>query len=509
MPPTDTLPLVIDNQQTRWRNWHQTVDTPVGQWLTVWNADPNRSSLAGYQGTTQGLQDLIRRAMAEDRSIRAHGGTWSFGPVAATDGILLNTQPLNYRFPIAAGDVHPAHAGGPLIFAQCGMSVADLNHYLDAKQLALPTCGASNGQTIAGAVSTGTHGAAFKIGAMQDFVRAIHLVPSPDESIWLEPASRRATNDDLAARVGARLETSDALFKAALVSFGSFGLIHGLLLEVAPTFFLQIWRKEMPLDAAMWSAIGSLDFSGVDLPGADGREPDHFQVVINPYDEQRRGIVTVMYRSPTRPPGSAAPSIGGRWSQGDSALEAIGLVTDLFPDLTGPLSKALEKIAQPKVENVCGRPGQVFRDTTTRGKAAGAGLGVRLDQVEQAIGIARARAVAIGAPALLAIRLVKQTDATLGFTRFGPATAVIDLDGAQSNRQKRFFSETFDALENEGVEYTFHWGKLNEVSPARMQRMYGAGRVQAWLDARRDVLPTPALRRAFANDFTDQAGLSA
>jgi hypothetical protein len=37
--------------------------------------------------------------------------------------------------------------------------------------------------------------------------------------------------------------------------------------------------------------------------------------------------------------------------------------------------------------------------------------------------------------------------------------------------------------------------------------MYG-DRVDRWLSARRTLLPTPELRRLFANAYTDHAGLS-
>jgi FAD binding domain-containing protein/D-arabinono-1,4-lactone oxidase len=508
MPAAETLLTVHDTGQSRWQNWHQTVDQPVFRWLDLWNADPNHSTLGGYNNTTRGLQDLIQQALSGDRAIRAHGGTWSFSPVAATDGILLNTRPLNYRFPITADQLHPGHQGTkPLVFVQCGMSVADLNRYLATKQLALQTCGASNGQTIAGAVSTGTHGAALNIGAMQDCVLGLHLITSPTESVWLERQSQPGVTDEVAAHVFSRPIRDDELFNAALVSFGSFGLIHGVLLEVQPMYFLEVCRHTLPLNAAMWDAIRGLDFQNVVPAMANGRQPDHFQIVLNPYDAAENGAVTFMFRRPDQAPGSKPPSIGSSWSQGDSAMEAVGFITDHVPGVTADLAKLLTKLLAGNIDNVCGQPGQVFRDTTTRGKAAGAAMGVPLDRVEEAVRIARQQTVAIEAPALISVRLVKATAATLGFTRHQPVTAIVDLDCPQSTRQQRLFRAVWQAWEAAGIPYTFHWGKLNDLDAAKARRMYG-GAVDRWLAARRTLLATPELRRVFSNDFTDRLGLS-
>jgi hypothetical protein len=257
----------------------------------------------------------------------------------------------------------------------------------------------------------------------------------------------------------------------------------------------------------MWAAIASLDFSGLGLTGSANRQPDHFQVLINPFDQAGHGVVTAMYRVPTRPPGSTPPKMGSEWSQGDSAFEAVGLLTDILPDTSALLASLLDKLTATRIDDVCGQPGQMFRDTTTRGKTAGAAFGVAIDRTKDAIAVARAEIQRVKAPALLAIRLVKATKATLGFTRFEPATAVIDVDCPQSNRQRELLHNLWLALEQAAIPFTFHWGKLNETDRDRIRRMYGP-RVDRWLAARRTLLPTPELRRLFANSYTDRAGLS-
>ena len=49
--------------------------------------------------------------------------------------------------------------------------------------------GASNGQTIVGAMSTGAHGSSFDVGAVQDYIIGMHLIVGPNRHIWLERKS--------------------------------------------------------------------------------------------------------------------------------------------------------------------------------------------------------------------------------------------------------------------------------------------------------------------------------
>ena len=82
-----------------------------------------------------------------------------------------------------------------------------------------------------GAVAPGTHGAAIDIGGVQEYVVGIHLIGAGGRHIWLERASRPIVTDAFVAMLGAELVRDDAMFNAALVSFGSFGIVHAVLFE--------------------------------------------------------------------------------------------------------------------------------------------------------------------------------------------------------------------------------------------------------------------------------------
>ena len=131
------------------------------------------------------------------------------------------------------------------MLAQAGLQIAELNAYLeltpaaDAAKRALKAAGIGNGQTIAGAISGNTHGSQINFGAMPDFVVGLHIATGSGRTLWIEKASkpvlqrrlRRSSSD-------AELIRDDDIFNAAVVSFGTFGIIAAMAVETAPIHHL-------------------------------------------------------------------------------------------------------------------------------------------------------------------------------------------------------------------------------------------------------------------------------
>ena len=503
-------PVIRDTGRRRWNNWHGSIprnEQPVAELLDVWNGDPNRSNVDFYKGTTQGLQELMARAIREGKVIRGLGGGWSFSSVAAaTQGILLNTRPLNYRFPDI--DMHPQFQGDAsnVFFVQCGMSIAELNEYLSRRGKSLKTSGASNGQTIVGALSTGTHGSAIDVGAIPDFVVGLHLIVAPDRHVWIERETRPIVADNLVDYLGAELIRNDAIFDAARVSFGSFGLIHGVLLETEDLFYLHASRQRMPLDAELWAAMDRLDFDGVQLPGPGNERPYHFAVLFNPHDLPDRPYITVMHKSTTLP-ADCEPPRPARITPGDDALEVIGALTDRLGDISIDGLAQLVGQVYPEYDAICGTLGEIFTDTATRGTAASVGMGIPLGQVQRAVELALRVNDEYAFAGLLALRYVKASDATLAFTRHRDHTCVLEFDGPLSQRTRTYLNRLWRQFDAAGIPYTFHWGKMHNLNAQRVLDMYGTTAVEAWRNARHTLLATPELRRVFANPFLREIGL--
>jgi len=503
---TLTAQVVVKNR-SQWTNKHQNFTQRIERLYDVWNPT-SADLLSGMKATVATLQSLIGEAVREGARLRALGSGWSFSRVAVTDGRLVNTAPLNVVFRISSTSVSHDYAGEQerLLFVQCGTSLAELNQYLATRQQSLTTSGASNGQTIVGAMSTGTHGSAIDVGAIQDHIVGLHLIVGPARQIWLERRSYPVVSDAFVQQISAELIRDDTLFNAALVSFGSFGFIHAVMIETVPIFLLEAHRQRMPLDSKLRRAIDTLDFSELPLPHGSER-PYYFDVIINPHDLQNGVFVRTMYKRPyTQDHRRDADDDFVQLRPGDDLLAVLGVLSDALPELIPGVMNALSESRLKEFSNKVGTLGEIFDNTSTRGKAAGAAMGVPLSFASKALDTVLAVHEAEGPFAgVFALRFVKRSQAALAFTRFDP-TCVVDLDGVFSKRSTGFFRRVWTTFAEAHIPYTVHWGKINNLDAAQVRRMYESA-VDQWLASRRTLLDE-ASRRVFANSFLEHLDLA-
>jgi FAD/FMN-containing dehydrogenase len=157
--------------------------------------------------------ELVTILTATDGPVRVMGSGHSFTPLCATDGTLISLEGLTG---VVATD--PA-AGTATIWA--GTRLSDLGEPLLAAGLGLVTMGDIDRQTVAGAISTGTHGTGRTLGSLSTQVVGLRLVLAN----------------------GGVLECSEhrepEVFSAARVSMGSFGVISQVTLRVLPAYHLH------------------------------------------------------------------------------------------------------------------------------------------------------------------------------------------------------------------------------------------------------------------------------
>ncbi|MBS1564146.1 MAG: FAD-binding protein [Bacteroidetes bacterium] len=499
---------MIATNETVWINRHETFRQPVRNLYDMANGDTG-NMIKDYNATTTAIQSLLAQAMTEGVSVRALGGGWSFSQVAATDGWLLNTKQLNMLFNISPASIHPNYTGrkDQLLFAQCGNSVQELNNYLRTIGKSLRTSGASNGQTIVGAFSTGTHGAAIDTGATQDFVAGLHIIVAPDRHIWLERASYPVASDILVQKLDAELVRDDDLFNAALVSFGSFGFIHGVMIETEPLYLLECYRRRMPLDARLKKVMETLDFSAADFPPYGNERPFHFQLVVDQYDLDGGAYVTTMYKRPYKEGYQPPVSDPNKAGPGDDVPAFLGRATDLIPDVTPLIVSYLIKNIYGTFPDtgLWGVSGEIFSNTDTRGRVLSMAMGLPVSYTNQANDLLLELNKKHGPfTGVFSYRYVKGSAATLAFTRFSP-TCVLELDGVESSITRKFYDVVLDAFEANNIPFTFHWGKINMIDNARILRMYGDA-VDKWLNARNTLLRGKTLG-CFCNQLLKDWGL--
>ncbi len=503
----------IDNTRKKWENRHKTFNDPIKQLYSLFNGAGD--ALATYNEMTEEVKGFIKKADADGTTLRALGAGWSWHQImtGGPKGIMLDTKPLNTIFPISQARLDSTYTkeAKKLRFVQCGAGIWELNKALKAENLSLKTTGASNGQTIAGLIGTGAHGSAIDVGAAQDFVVGLHIIVSSNRHVYLERASYPVVNQSFANLFNTEIIKDDDIFNAALVSFGCFGFVHGVMVEVEDIFLLDATMRKQPFTDDVVKVMKSLDFTTINLPGlANGNErPYHFEVKLNPYDTENKVFITGIYKRPYRkdyiPPVANPQGIG----PGDDAPAFIGKLFENVPSLIPAAVNALTKSSLTLYENAIGTIGEIFNNTTLRGKLLSAAIGIPNDKVMDVIDVLKEinQDIDIGNfPGLFAFRFVKGTKATIGFTKFDH-TCVVEMDGAYNDRSIAYCKAVWDKLQERGIPFTCHWGKQTDLSPKRIEYMYGKPAIKSWKDARNSLLDA-ASKKVFTNPIMEKWGMN-
>jgi hypothetical protein len=474
--------------------------------------------LTAYKAVTRDLQDIIKEALKLKKEIRAHGSEWSLSTVGLAEHRLINTKLLRLlRFTIPASLTAPAYAGdaSTLRFVECGESMFALHQTLVREGLSLKASGSNDGQTLAGAMSTGTHGGAFNVGAIPDFVVGLHLVVGPNKHVYLQRQSAPVMKKTFADHLGAEFIEDDDMFNAARVSFGSFGIIQGIMIEARPLFVLHSTRFWHPFNDAIRTAATTLDFSGIDLSlstlpaDAPKDRPYHFQLFFNPNEKPSKKRVSVLmmfeddwanwkdtYQTPAWDQGEPGP--------GASALDLIGALFDALPGAANPLVGDLNKQMDLRLKPhyTVGTLGDLFRGEKTRGKLQVTGTALPMDRWSEAIDITMKTYRTFGTvlPVIISSRFVKGSDALLAFNKY-EHTCTIELDTIGTPKASAFLRKVRENLNAADIPFTTHWGKLDTfMTPARLRAAYGDA-LATWKTCRASLLENDAVATAFTNAF--------
>jgi hypothetical protein len=253
----------------------------------------------------QDLIDAIAIARSKNLSIRAVGSGHSFSDVAApfNGGILLKPQGMNKVLSIDSNLLLNPSQAKMLFSVESGITIKDLNTELDNRGLALANMGAYDGQTLSGAISTGTHGTGITLGPIASSVRALVLVTEDGTVYQIEPAKGITDPAKFQANnASITLKQDDDWFYSTVIAMGSMGIIYSYILEVQPSYFLKENRS-----LTTWEQVKQdLVFTpggGIPQVLLDNR---HYEVDINPYtvNNQHSCIVEIKNLDPGPPHGS-------------------------------------------------------------------------------------------------------------------------------------------------------------------------------------------------------------
>ncbi|MEO1654670.1 MAG: FAD-binding protein, partial [Bacteroidota bacterium] len=382
----------------RWENKHQNFKQKLNKKASfkIQNPDSVTKSADRYRASTKNFQWLIQHAQANNLKMRALGSGWSFSKVGVTDGGIIDTKSLSLTFTVSEDHINDQYVGQKedLLFCQCGIAIETLNVILEEKldpKRSLKASGASNGQSIVGAMSTGTHGSAFDVGSLQDFVVGLHLVVGANRHVYIERSSYPVVNDGFKNWLGDDTEwiRDDTVFNAALVCFGSFGFIHGVMIETEPIYLLQEERGMVQYDEALRECIDTLNFDLIEdklaFPAnTSDKQLYHFEMVVNPHRfhigaSDNEVFLKTLYKKPYKSGYQKRPAPDAKYTYGDDLLGLIQSVLDAMPRLSHHYIPSLVNMLFPlaftdKIEGE-GTVGETFTYTKFRGKVASAALG--------------------------------------------------------------------------------------------------------------------------------------
>jgi FAD/FMN-containing dehydrogenase len=182
-----------------WRNWSGGV-----------RCHPQRVANAADEAA---VAKLVHDAGRMGKPLRITGAGHSFSPVCASNGIVAALEGLS-------GVIDADRKTGEA-WVWAGTRIADLGEALKVFDLGLANQGDIDRQTIAGAISTSTHGTGIKFGTLSTQVAALRVVNAEGDLQEISPAK------------------DDELFRAAAVSMGLFGVITQVRLKAVPAYRLH------------------------------------------------------------------------------------------------------------------------------------------------------------------------------------------------------------------------------------------------------------------------------
>lgn len=508
-------PYIQPVANLNWVNHHKTARGAVRAHWDMLNS-PGQYATDRIRESALRMQGLLKEAVDAKVRVRAYGAKWSFSDLPlAVDGWMIKTNKLNIlRFPhISNMDLACRENVDELILAQCGATIGSINAVLETpeRRQSLRTSGASNGQTIAGAIGTGVHGSAVNVGGLESQVAGLQIVLA-DRIVWLEDPAKPMFNEEYVERMGAELIRDDQLFRAALVSLGAMGVVHAVLLRTTGRYGLVSSTVHVPFDRTA-AAMNSLVFDpAMGLPHPD-QTLYFFQVIMDPA-ATNMCYVTVRHKvtyPEAKKPEYDKPDLFTRLATDVPGL--IGEFINAFPIIRNDVVSLLLNLLVREKTGDLRNPrthGETYGATNGREDLQSCGFGIPIAQVTNALRIAEAAfnrdTGSDNAAVVFTFRYAQRSPATLGFTAFGP-TCVFDVDGIASDEARELIAEIARRFDEAGMPYTQHWGKTNDLTKARVRRVYGTA-VDRWNLARQALIPDAQERWCYSTDYLDGLGLN-
>jgi FAD-linked oxidoreductase len=402
------------------------------------------------------LVEAVGRAAAASRKVSVVGAGHSFTGAALTEGTLVGIEALS-------GTVDADPASG-LVRVGGGTVLADLNEELHRLGLAMENLGDIDRQTIAGAISTGTHGTGAKLRNISSQVEAVELVLGDGSVRELTAAGE------------------PELLRAARVGVGALGAISAVTLRCVPAFTLRRVDTPRPTEEVLDGFQERADAN------------DHFELFTFPHADSALVLERNRTEEPPRPRGRAAAFLNDivleNW-----ALEALSATGKRFPGSIPRLARLAARLASGS--SATDRSDRIFVNER-RVRFTEMEYGVPREHGPEAarrvIEWVRANRYPVFFP--IEMRVTAGDDALLS-TSYERDTAYIAVHQYRGMEWRPYFEAVEKIMDGYGGRP--HWGKRHFQTAETL-----APRYPAWQDfqrARDELDPN----RVFTNEYAERA----
>jgi L-gulonolactone oxidase len=428
------------------------VPPPWRNWAGDQSCAPSRQA---SPGSVEELAEAVAGAAAGGLRVRVAGAGHSFSDIALTDGALLRLGRMNR--------ILDADRASGLVKVQAGITIHELSAQLDRHGLAMENLGDIDVQSIAGAISTATHGTGARLRNISSQVCELTLVLADGSTLTCSE------------------EREPEVFRAARVGLGSLGAIAEVTLRCVPSFTLRGVDEPARLDEVLSS------FEERALAN------DHFEFFVFPHADVALTRTNNRTEEAPRPRGRAS-AYANDVLLTNHAFGAVCRVGRLFPGRIPQLNRLVTKLAgsSTRVE----RSASIFASPRL----------VRFTEMEYAVPRERtSEAVAeimalipregLEVPFPIEVRTVAPDDAMLS-TAGGRESGFIAVHMFQGMEWEPYF-RAVEALMDR-FEGRPHWGKRHFQTAATLR-----GRYPEW-DAFQRVRARLDPHGVFANDWTER-----
>jgi L-gulonolactone oxidase len=391
-------------------------------------------------------EELVRAVTGAER-VKVAGAGHSFTDIACTDGVMVDMSAMRRMLAVDGNEVT----------VEAGITLHDLGEELLGRGLAMENQGDVDPQTVAGAISTATHGTGGRFGNLSSQVVGIRLVDGTGEL--------------------RELREGDEL-RAARVSLGALGAIAAVTLRCVPAFTIHRVDEPRPLD----DVLPRLD----ELVDAN----DHWEAFVMPYTRRALALTSERTERTPEPPGRAAAFMH------DVVLEnaVLGLFCrtgrafpSLIPTLNRRLAGLMGRAEHLDASNRVYANTRLVRFTEMeyalpREHAA--------EALERVLAVIERRRLPIGFP--IELRVVAPDDALLS-TAYERPTAYIAVHQYVGMEFETYFRAVEAIMDEYGGRP--HWGKRHYQSEATLRLRY-----PEW-DRFKEIRERFDPERRFENDY--------